>query len=66
VNPNLRKVMDGLKHHNSIFTNPKLDATLRVGKTANKIIRTKTSMLKLIKNASSNDLYSYTIAIEQN
>jgi hypothetical protein len=34
VNPNPRKVMDGLKHHTSIFSSPNLDTTLRVGKTA--------------------------------
>jgi hypothetical protein len=34
VNANLKKVMNGLKHRSSIFIDPNLDATLRVGKTA--------------------------------
>jgi hypothetical protein len=32
--PKPQKVMDGLKHRSSIFIDPNLDATLRVGKTA--------------------------------
>jgi hypothetical protein len=34
VNPNLRKMMDSLKHQHSIFIDTNLDATLRVGKTS--------------------------------